>query len=114
MNSHGSPGREACDRLVADLVVEALTERGISAPDAGDLVGNAQLRSLDIALLGLNSLDWTALASRIEEASGTEIPDQVLVRPESRCVAGWGEAVFAARNLVPENTNAHEKKGWDA
>ncbi|MEU1467088.1 acyl carrier protein [Streptomyces sp. NPDC005761] len=113
MNSHGSPGRDVCERLVADLVVQALAERGISAPEAGELVGNAELRSLDLALLGLNSLDWTALASRIEDASGTEIPDQVLVRPESRCVAGWGEAVFAARNLMDENTNTHGRKGWD-
>ncbi|MEU8508755.1 acyl carrier protein [Streptomyces brevispora] len=112
MSPHGSHRRDACDLLVADLVVQALAEQGLPAPDAGELVGNTELRSLDLALLGLSSLDWIALASRIEDAIGTEIPDRVLVRAESRCVAGWGEAVFAART-AHENEKTDGRKGWE-
>ncbi|MFF4832681.1 phosphopantetheine-binding protein [Streptomyces sp. NPDC001315] len=87
----------ACELLVARLVVGAMADRGIAAPKAEELVEDAELRTRDLSLLGLSSLDWIALATRLEDTIGAEIPDQVLLAPEQRCVAGWGEAVLAAR-----------------
>ncbi|MFJ3719935.1 phosphopantetheine-binding protein [Streptomyces sp. NPDC090057] len=87
----------ACELLVARLVVEVMADRGIAAPEAEELAEDAELRTRDLSLLGLGSLDWIALATRLEDMIGAEIPDQVLLAPERRCVAGWGEAVLAAR-----------------
>ncbi|MFJ9038968.1 phosphopantetheine-binding protein [Streptomyces sp. NPDC102406] len=86
-----------CELLVAGLVVQAMSERGIEPPAARDLAQDAELRTRDLALLGLSSLDWIALATRLEETIEAELPDEVLVTPESRSVAGWGAAVLAVR-----------------
>jgi acyl carrier protein len=86
-----------CELLVARLVVGAMTDRGIDAPKAEELVEDAELRTRDLSMFGLSSLDWITLATRLEEAIDTEIPDHVLITPQRRCVAGWGEAVLAAR-----------------
>ncbi|MEU5049076.1 acyl carrier protein [Streptomyces sp. NPDC021096] len=103
-----SAQRRASELLVARHVVRALTERGIDAPKAENLIEDTELRNRDLSLFGLNSLDWIALATRLENEVGAEIPDHVLVSPEYRCVAGWGEAVLAARTAqVETHQSAH-------
>ena len=92
-----SAQRRACELLVARQVVRALADRGIDVPEAEELIEDAVLRTREFSLLGLSSLDWIALATRLEDAIGAEIPDHVLVSPEHRCVAGWGDAVLAVR-----------------
>ncbi len=89
--------RAECDALVSHRLVQTLTALGLDAPDPQDFTGDSELRTRDLALFGLSSLDWIALATAIEQEIGAEIPDGTLVTPEQRCVAGWGEAVFAAR-----------------
>lgn len=87
--------------LVARLVVRAMSDRGIDPPQARTLVEDAELRTRDLSLFGLSSLDWMALATRLEEAIGAEIPDEVLVTPQKRSVAGWGAAVLTVRTAGP-------------
>ncbi|WEB42131.1 phosphopantetheine-binding protein [Streptomyces yunnanensis] len=82
---------------MARHVVRTLGERGISTSTAEELIEDADLRILDLSLLGLSSLDWIALATRLEDETGGELPDHVLVSPEHRSVAGWGAAILAAR-----------------
>ncbi|MGQ4487584.1 phosphopantetheine-binding protein [Streptomyces sp. SAS_281] len=93
---------QACELLVAQLVVGAMSDRGINAPKADELVEDPGLRTRDLSLFGLSSLDWIALATRLENTIGAEIPDQVLVTPKQRCVAGWGQAILAARMNLSE------------
>ncbi|WP_432161038.1 acyl carrier protein [Streptomyces sp. NRRL F-5630] len=94
----GSPAQlHACELLVARLIARAMADRGIASPKAEELVEDAELRAQDLSLFGLSSLDWIALATQLENTIGAEIPDHVLIRPEHRCVADWGEAVLAAQ-----------------
>ncbi|MFB7076426.1 acyl carrier protein [Streptomyces sp. NPDC056308] len=88
---------QECELLVARMVVRALGDRGIVAPKAEELVEDPELRAQDLSLLGLNSLDWIALATQLEDTISAEIPDHMLISPAHRCVAGWGEAVMDAR-----------------
>ncbi|MCG8969535.1 MULTISPECIES: acyl carrier protein [Streptomyces] len=90
-----------CELLVARLVVQAMSERGIEPPDVRDLAQDAELRTRDLSLFGLSSLDWIALATRLEETIDAELPDEALVTPGGRSVAGWGAAVLAARPTEP-------------
>ncbi|MGX1853058.1 phosphopantetheine-binding protein [Streptomyces sp. NPDC055299] len=97
-----STERRACELLVARHLVLALANRGIEAPAAEELIKDASLRTREFSLFGLNSLDWIALATWLEDEISAEMPDQVLLSPEHRCVAGWSEAIFATRTAQPE------------
>ncbi|MFJ4858682.1 acyl carrier protein [Streptomyces sp. NPDC088730] len=90
-----------CELLVAGLVVRAMAERGIEPPDAAALAQDDALRTRDLALFGLDSLDWIALATRLEETIDAELPDEALITPAHRSVAGWGAAVLAASPAGP-------------
>ncbi len=84
-----------CDLLVATHVVRALADCGIHSPEARELIENPCLLSRDLALLGLGSLDWIALATQLETETGVQLPDHVLVETEHRCVRGWAKALLA-------------------
>lgn len=87
---------KACDLLVATYVAQALTDRVGHGPSAEQLMEDPGLRHRDFALLGLGSLDWISLAARLETETGVEFPDQVLLEPKSRCLAGWSRALADA------------------
>lgn len=95
--------REECEVIVASHVVRALVSRGIEISTVGELLRDKSLRLRDLALLGLGSLDWMALATQLEDATGVELPDLVLLEPEHRCVTGWAEALFVegAGSVLP-------------
>ncbi|MFD5483431.1 acyl carrier protein [Streptomyces hawaiiensis] len=98
----------ACELLIAGLIVRAMGDRGIAAPKAEELVEDAGLRTRDLSLFGLGSLDWIALATQLEDTIGAEIPDHVLISPEHRCVEGWAKAVLTvqtAPSRAPHRTH---------
>lgn len=84
-----------CDLLVATHVAQALADCGINSPEAEELIESPSLRSRDLALLGLGSLDWIALAIQLETETGVQLPDHALVETEHRCVRGWANALLA-------------------
>ncbi|GGU56592.1 phosphopantetheine-binding protein [Streptomyces lavendofoliae] len=97
-----------CELLVARLIVRAMGHRGIAAPKPEELVEDAGLRTRDLSLFGLSSLDWIGLATQLEETIGAEIPDHVLISPEDRCVEGWAKAALtaqAAQARAPHRTH---------
>jgi hypothetical protein len=102
----GSHHREF-DLLVATHVVQVLANLGINTIGVGDLLENQDLRSRDLAALGLGSLDWIDLAARLESDTGVELPDHVLLEPEHRCVGRWAEALSTGRVAYPA-TRKHE------
>jgi hypothetical protein len=79
--------------LVATQLAEALAERGIPAGTAEEIVRNREWCHRDYALLGLGSLDWLAIAVKVEAATGAELPDYALLESEHRCVSGWAAAL---------------------
>jgi acyl carrier protein len=94
-----SARQDAYDLLVATYVVAALADRGIHGPGAEELIENPSLRSRDLALLGLSSLDWIALGIQLETATGLQLPDHVLVESEHRCVGGWAKALLSGEEM---------------
>jgi acyl carrier protein len=86
------------EALVATHVAAALERLGLSTVGVDDLTGNAELCRRDLALLGLGSLDWIAVAAELESATGRELPDRALVESERRCVKGWAQALSGERN----------------
>ncbi|MDQ7809144.1 phosphopantetheine-binding protein [Amycolatopsis sp. A133] len=82
--------------LVATQLAETLAERGISAGTAEEIVRNYEWCHRDFALLGLGSLDWLAIAVKVEAAAGVELPEYALLEPEHRCVSGWAAALTPA------------------
>lgn len=84
--------------LVATHVVAALERLGLRTAEIGDLTGGTELARRDLALLGLGSLDWIAVAAELESATGRELPDRALVESERRCVEGWAQALSEERN----------------
>lgn len=91
-----------CDLLVAVPVARMLAERGGHGPSAERLASDPELRRMDFALLGLGSLDWLSLAVRLETETGVEFPDQALLQPDSRCVAGWSQVLADAGVTPPD------------
>ncbi|WP_290055711.1 acyl carrier protein [Amycolatopsis solani] len=95
------PGHDAERRgaeyelLVATQVVEAFGELGIPVATVEEILENPSLRRRDFARLGLGSLDWIALAGKVEAVTGAELPDRALLEPEHRCVSGWAAALSA-------------------
>lgn len=79
--------------LVATHVVRALVGLGVRTVGIEELLGDPGLRQRDLALLGLGSLDWIALAVRLESETGAELPDVFLLKPENRSVDRWAEAL---------------------
>ncbi|HEY3465627.1 MAG TPA: phosphopantetheine-binding protein [Amycolatopsis sp.] len=79
--------------LVATQLAETLAERGIPAGTAEEIVRNRDWCHQDYAQFGLGSLDWLAIAVKVEAATGAELPDHVLLEPEHRSVSGWAAAL---------------------
>lgn len=92
------------ERLVARLVARRLSGTpGIGAEEAESFLAEIdQQRHTDLSLLGLSSLDWMALATEVEELSGTELADEVLLDPEKRSVAGWAACLCSAGAQITE------------
>jgi hypothetical protein len=89
-------------RLVATCVARALAERGVTDTDVNELLGDPDSLHRDFALLGLGSLDWIAVAAHLEDRTGLELPEHVLLDPAYRCVAGWADALDAATSQMEE------------
>lgn len=95
---HGRPPHHReYELLVASQIVETLAGLGMHLMTTRELVDDPDLRSRDLALFGLSSLDWIGLAARLEAQTGLELPDHVLLESEHRCVDGWAEAIWAGR-----------------
>jgi acyl carrier protein len=97
--------------LVATHVVRALAALGVHAPTVDQLINDDDSRVRDLALLGLSSLDWMALATRLEYETGLEIPDHALTQSRHRCVAGWATALAdrkASNEAAPYSTQDDE------
>ncbi|MDG4788026.1 acyl carrier protein [Micromonospora sp. WMMD1102] len=90
----------ACEHLVATAVVDALAGEGTARVSVAALLADAELRSTDFALLGLGSLDWMQVATRLESETGVELDDEVLTDPGRRCLLGWSGCLFTAGALV--------------
>lgn len=86
-----TPARRLPDleRLVATAIAEKLAESGSSAASSDALLADHFLRHRDFTGLGLNSLDWMDVATRLEDELGIELPDEFLLDAGRRSVAGW-------------------------
>lgn len=82
-------------KVVAVAVAEKLATAGIAALSANDLAEDRELRRCDFAALGLSSVDWMDVATRIEDVLGVELPDEVLLDAENRTVSGWSGHLHA-------------------
>lgn len=80
-------------QAMARIVAARLERSGVRGIPADALSDDPRLSRLDFAALGLNSVDWMGLATEVEDAFGIELPDEVLLDPEHRSVAGWSEHV---------------------
>ncbi|HEV2887355.1 MAG TPA: acyl carrier protein [Jatrophihabitans sp.] len=93
---------------MAEVVADKLESSGGPALSADALLSDAQLRERDFAGLGLTSLDWMDVATRLEDALGVELPDELLLDAGSRSVAGWSERL---RRLCPPGAAAGQGIG---
>ncbi len=89
----------AYELLVATHVFRVMSKYDTRVASAAELVSDADLRTRDLAVLGLGSLDWMALATALEQATDRELPDRVLVDPQQRCIAGWAAALATAERI---------------
>ncbi|MBB1158671.1 acyl carrier protein [Amycolatopsis dendrobii] len=90
--------------LVAALVADALASQGLRAVTARELIADPELCTCDLARFGLGSLDWIALATRLERQTGVELPDGALLDDERRSIAGWATALTTAGSSQEEQT----------
>ena len=84
------------ERQIAGVVVERLAETGDCSFQVDDILADDVLRHRDLALLGLSSLDWMRLATRLEAEFGVELSDAAMLDPARRSVAGWAADLCAA------------------
>ncbi|MEO3930677.1 acyl carrier protein [Micromonosporaceae bacterium B7E4] len=95
----------ACTQLVAEAVADILEAAGRPGVAIADLRHDST-RSKDLTLLGLGSFELMRLAARLEDETGVELEDAVLLDPHRRCVAGWAACLHTAGALesVPDPT----------
>lgn len=74
---------------MATAIAEKLAESGSSADSSEALLADQSLRHRDFTGLGLNSLDWMDVATRLEDELGIELPDEFLLDAGRRSLAGW-------------------------
>lgn len=88
----------AIERLAAAALAEKLTQSGTSGVSVDDLLVDQALRNRSFMSLGLNSLDWMDLATRLEDMLGVELPDELLLDIDRRTLAGWSGYLVIAAN----------------
>lgn len=102
-----------CELFIADIVAEFLAANGIGGIQASDLADDPELRLRDFALLGLGSLDWMALATRVEAGAGAELDDEALINPERRCIVGWSRSLAGAGAIISSRSDGSRHPGSD-
>lgn len=85
----GDRHHEHVEQLVAAMIAEKLTQSGALKITGELLLSHPQLPARDFTSLGLGSLDWMDAATKIEEALGIELPDELMLDPAVRTLAGW-------------------------
>lgn len=97
----------ACAALVAAAVADILGTANGSQTVIAELLHDARIQSKDFTLLGLGSVDLMRLAARLEDETGTELDDDVLIDPRRRCVLGWAECLYASGALESPSPSRH-------
>lgn len=90
------PSRAAVE-AVARHVAAVLAAGGQDGVSAEELAGDPVRSTADLADLGLDSLGWMGLATRLEDEFAVELPDEALLDPQLRSVLGWARCLDARR-----------------
>lgn len=100
----GQPSPEWIARAVAGAVGDKLLGSGAFPFIADALISDPELAQRDFTELGLSSVDWMDVATRLEDLLHVEIPDDVLLDADKRSVAGWGEHICRLLSMDPPTT----------
>jgi hypothetical protein len=82
-----------CEQLVATAIDTHLAMNRRPPLGIADRL-TTSLRHTDFGGLGLDSLDWMAIATRLEAATGVQLEDAVMLDRDRRSIAGWALALW--------------------